>query len=75
MARTIFHGPKGVGAIEVQPFTSENTQEMPQSQITSFPGHQKKERLGTNNDKTPHMKPLMHKERRTATEKLPWNDQ
>ena len=31
---------------------NEDTQEMSQSQSTTFPRHQKKERLGANNDKT-----------------------
>ena len=40
---------------------SEDMHEMPQQKSTTFPRHQKKERWGTNKDKT-YIKTLTHKE-------------
>ena len=50
------------------------TQAMPQSRSTALPKHQKKERWGTNNDKTNVIYETTDV-RGTATEELPWHDQ
>ena len=52
-----------------------NTQEMQQSCSTTFPKHQKKERYGTNKEKTNATDETTDARRTTMTEKLPWNDQ
>ena len=42
---------------------------MPQPQSGAFPRHQR-----TREKQMPHMKPPMHKQRRTGTGEPPWND-
>ena len=46
--------------------TSEDTQEMPQSQSTTIHGTKRRDEKRIMTKQTPHMKPTTHLERRTA---------
>ena len=53
--------------------TSDDAQEMVQPRSTAFLRHQRKERCGTNKDKTNTSYEATEEEERTAAEEPPWN--
>ena len=55
---------------------NDDTQEIPQSRSTTLPPEAPKEGdvvRAVRTKQTPHMKPQMHKQRRTAADESPWN--